>query len=397
MKLILIEPLLKGFGQHHLTYAVGIASAARKLDIDTQIIVDRNIDSDVYQHLIQHKIDVMPIFATNVATCIKARAVTWPLLACEYARALRHITLEKGTDSIVLTASGNIEYLSGAAILLLNSSKQTRLIMQMYQWATREHISKTPRTIRYYRHITENLVTKAMDSGKLVLAGQSDGIAAHLSQLFRRPIPALPFVIDWSGFLSWNVRKNARLQIGFLGVMRNEKGLSQFVSAMEQNKSDVEFLVQALVPDALPEPRTSDLIDRLRKIPNCKLFEGELSIDEYRALLSRVDIVVLPYRPEAFRYKTSNIFAEAVGLAKVIITPKDTFMGKTAEDLKIGITYSPYISAALSEAMKEAALRFEELHTRSQEVAPGWRQENSAVEFLRRVIEIACFPGGSVT
>ena len=171
--------------------------------------------------------------------------------------------------------------------------------------------------------------------------------------------------------------------------MRTDKGLSHFVSAMEQNKHKVDFVVQAFMPETLAEPEAPDLIRRLKRMPSCKLYEGELSMDDYRTLLGKIDIAVLPYRPGDFRYRTSNIFAEAVGLAKVVITPKETFMGKTADDLGIGVTYSPYSPEALSEAMEEAVMRFEELHARAQEVAMKWREGNSADEFVKRIIEIA--------
>ena len=201
-----------------LTYAVGIANAARKLGIETQIFAHRKIGDDTLHYLKQHKIDVVPVFATDVAACAKARSLIWPLLACDYARVLHRITYRNWTESLLVTASGKIEYLTGAALFLLNCSKHSRLLVQMYNWAIREQTSRTPRVIRCYRHITENLVAKAMDYGKLTIAGQSGGIAAHLSTLFGRPIPTLPFVIDWSVFPSNSEAGKPHLQMGFLGL-----------------------------------------------------------------------------------------------------------------------------------------------------------------------------------
>jgi glycosyltransferase involved in cell wall biosynthesis len=117
--------------------------------------------------------------------------------------------------------------------------------------------------------------------------------------------------------------------------------------------------------------------------------EGELSQYDYNQILSQLDIVVLPYRPDNFAAKTSNIFSEAIGLGKIVIAPLETLMGKILKKLGIGIAYFPYSSEALSKGIVEALTHYDVLRRRSYAASDQWRKENSSGAFLGRLLAIS--------
>jgi hypothetical protein len=228
------------------------------------------------------------------------------------------------------------------------------------------------------------MVIKAIDRGYLLLRGQGSDVAQHIGNRLNRHVPSLPFAIGWSSFKP-NKSKNNPLQIGFMGVMRAEKGFHQFVEAVENLTVDVEIIIQAQIPDTLGETDADELLERLKKNHRCQIIEGELSVNQYKTVFSRLDIAVLPYSPREFIRKTSNIFSESVGLGKVIVTPRATLMGKMLDEMKIGVTYAPYTSKALKQGIMAAITDFDTLHHKAKMLANTWREEHSAESFIHQI------------
>jgi glycosyltransferase involved in cell wall biosynthesis len=227
-----------------------------------------------------------------------------------------------------------------------------------------------------------------MDKGNLLLSGQGKDVAEHISKRLNREVPSLPFAIDWSNY-KINGSTSIPLQIGFLGVMRAEKGCRHFVEAVEKLTADVDIIVQAQFPEALGEPDASELFERLKRHHRCRVIEGELGAGEYRDILSKLDIAILPYRPDDFSQKTSNIFSESLGLGKLVIAPRATLMGKILASMNIGVAYSPYTSKALQNAIDAAVANFDEFHQVARKKAHDWREENSADSFVKHVLLFA--------
>ena len=388
MELFLFEPQLSSHGSHYLNYAVDIGKAAEKSGLSTKVFADRAIEPDALQTLKRSNIEVLPVFPSSLISRIRIRAIIWPAMAFIYAWTLIKYSRNISGSHIVCTVSGTLEYLSGISLAILAGVFRFKILVQMYSWETREHTSATPKLIRLYRNITELLVIKAIDKGNLLLCGQGREVAEHISKRLNRSVPSLPFAIDWSKYKK-NGSTNFPLQIGFLGVMRAEKGFRQFVEAVENLKANVDIIVQAQLPEALGESDAPELIERLKRNHRCQVLEGELSIREYRKVISKIDISILPYRPSNFSRKTSNIFSESVGLGKLIVAPRATLMGKMLETMNIGISYSPYTSKALQNAIDAAVSNFDELHHRARKKANNWCDENSADSFIKHILLFA--------
>ena len=388
MEILLFEPQLSSNGSHYLNYAYDIGKAAAKSGLRTKVFADRAIEPAALHTLKRSNIEVLPVFPSSLISRIRIRAIIWPAMALIYAWTLIKYTRNLSGSHIVCTVSGTLEYLSGISLAILAGAFRRKILVQMYSWETREHTSATPKLIRFYRNITERLVKKAINKGNLLLSGQGREVAEHISKRLNRSVPSLPFAIDWSKYKK-NGSTNSPLQIGFLGVMRAEKGFRQFVEAVENLKANVDIIVQAQVPEALGESDVPELIERLKRNHRCQVLEGELSIREYRKVISKIDIAILPYRPSNFSTKTSNIFSESVGLGKLIVAPRATLMGKMLASLSIGVTYSPYTSKALQNAIDAAVSNFDELHHRARKKANNWRDENSADSFIKHILLFA--------
>jgi len=385
--IILIEPRLQSKGDHYLNYAVDFAHAAEKLKLKTIIVTDRNIETDVQKLLEENGIHVIPVFPTRLLTIANIRFINWVMLSFGYAAAVMGLIRKYGKESIVCTISGNLEYLTVIGFLFLMLGDRQPPVVQMYVWESRENRSFTPRLIRIMRRLTEIAIQKAVIQKKIIIAGQGKDVADHIHERIGVEIPELPFIIDWNTFETGQ-RGEFPYRIGFLGTMRAEKGLRQLVSAIPCVRSEVQLYIQANVPASLGEPDAVLLIEEIKRLKNCRLISGEMDIPQYKKLLSMLDIILLPYRPEDFSHKTSNVFAEAMGLGKIIVAPEDTSIGRKLKEMNTGVVYSPYNKEQLAKAIDFAVLNYESLFRSAQKAASVWRLENSAEAFIQYLLEI---------
>lgn len=386
--LILIEPRLKSTADHYLTYALDLGSAAKRKKIKTKIVTDRRIDKKVRRLLEENGIEVFPIFPTYLLTISNSRFINWPFLTFAYAIMALGLIRKYYNNAIVCTLSGNIEYLSVVSLLFSLFTFKNQLIVQMYVWESREYTSFTPKLIKIYRRLTEKIVKRAILKNKLILAGQGQEVAKHIQSRLGVHIPSLPFIIDWHSYPSVKPSKKPPYKIAFLGAMRAEKGFQQLVEAIPYVQSKVEYYFQVLLPSTLGEKKAHKLVHKVKRYKNCHIFEGEIAIDEYKEIISMMDIIVLPYRPEDFIHKTSNIFAEAIGLGKIVIAPAETSIGRALRDLDVGVIYTPYTYDVLADAIDHAVMHFDLLHKTVQKIMIEWKMENSADSFLSRLIAI---------
>lgn len=81
---------------------------------------------------------------------------------------------------------------------------------------------------------------------------------------------------------------------------------------------------------------------------------GPFSAAEYKTLMMRYDILALPYDPQVYGNKPSGIFAEAVGLEKIVVVPASIRMAKIVQRHDIGVVYEDYSAAGLAADFDEA-------------------------------------------
>ncbi len=66
---------------------------------------------------------------------------------------------------------------------------------------------------------------------------------------------------------------------------------------------------------------------------NVEFIEGQLSAEDFESLLQEAEVVLLPYLPELFYYRTSSILYEAMALRKPVIVVEDTWLSERVETL----------------------------------------------------------------
>lgn len=260
------------------------------------------------------------------------------------------------------------------------------MVMQNFGWGPRrEFDTNYGPMMRSLCRLTDSLTRLGIDRGKVALFGQSQPLADFISRALKRPVGVMPMPQDWDRFPPRREPAEKPV-VSFVGEARVEKGLSQFVDAL--SLTTTAYRVEAVAtkpsweaPEILPFGIPRRPGDTWRHHP--------LSDDEYVRFLAGLDVMVLPYRPDSFVNRTSNMLAEALGLGQVVVAPAGTWMADVMQTHDVGVVYSPYSAVALARAIDRAVEDFAALRAESMAFAPEWRAKNSAQLWMERALSVA--------
>jgi glycosyltransferase involved in cell wall biosynthesis len=155
-----------------------------------------------------------------------------------------------------------------------------------------------------------------------------------------------------------------------VGDLRDEKGFPIVAAAIESLAHDplfhrMEFFLHcnwsgrsAARP---PEP------ERLKRLgaPNIHLIEMTMDETDYIRFLKSGDVLVLPYRQQSYRARTSGVLIEAMSLSKLVIVTDDTWMSDQTAAFGSGLTFPDGDVAALASAMRQCCLNLVSLQKRA--------------------------------
>ena len=115
------------------------------------------------------------------------------------------------------------------------------------------------------------------------------------------------------------------LRIGFFGQYRREKNLEFFLKAFEQARFSVP--VELIVQGATAKPEDANDFTRLteeyKKLPSVRFWHKNLIGAEWEQALLDVDVILMPYAAERYRYQTSAMLFTALGFNKpVLLSPE---------------------------------------------------------------------------
>ena len=167
----------------------------------------------------------------------------------------------------------------------------------------------------------------------------------------------------------------------FVGNAREEKGIGLLVEAIDYYLAHGQkgrFVVQSLdlaPPDIARNVSAKGIIEILDRP-----FVGQSYYDFIRS----GDVVLIAYDPKRYRYRTSHILIEAMGLGRPVITTSGSWMD--AELGRLGrsssILIQDYTGEGLGKAMVEFAQRRRELSEQARAIAADVRDRHNHHAFL---------------
>ncbi len=387
LQFVQIEPTLVKRAGHCFDYSYDIGTEAVRRGHRYRVLLGRELPLPYVRELQAAGIEVVRRFRATEVNKLRARAAKWLAHTVEFGRSLRSELLRLPASSVVFTASGELDYIVGAAAALALVDDGPRCIFHMFRAARAPEKIEESLVLRGYLSLTRRLLARSNGAG-LVISAQTGALAEPIFKYLGVSAAVLPSMVDWSRLLV-EPSVSAEPVIAFLGPARQEKGFHHLVRLHSALGSTCRFVVQ-LTPD--PDFATASFAataTRLRSDPRVVTYDRPLDRSEYAAALGRADIVMLPYDSAAYRDRTSGIFVEAIGLSKIVIAPAATWMGRELDRMGLYPGYRDESSDGILKHLCGAISRRAELGVQTAAVAPGWRREHSVESFVDGLLELA--------
>ncbi|HEX8363225.1 MAG TPA: glycosyltransferase [Longimicrobium sp.] len=171
----------------------------------------------------------------------------------------------------------------------------------------------------------------------------------------------------------------------YVGGWRTEQGVGDLADALIAMRGDFaegRFTATIQARASSVDPQAAAVQRRLKAaaIPGVEIVEEVLSRERFLGCLAAADFVVVPYQVEAYRYRTSGIFAEAVALGKPVITTRESWMaGELGGDE--ALLYTSGSPDDLVRTLRGAAGLLPELGARAARRRSAWNAFHNPATF----------------
>jgi len=148
------------------------------------------------------------------------------------------------------------------------------------------------------------------------------------------------------------------IRFGYLGVARQEKGFDLLPEAIRSYQA--ERAARGLEPDKfiIQTPGAgTEVLAELHSLSGVQTLDNCVFGADFHRMLEICDVVFIPYDPESYYLRSSHILIEALGMARPVITTRDTWM---EDELRthLGFPVGTFMERFDSESLADAMLAF---------------------------------------
>jgi len=172
--------------------------------------------------------------------------------------------------------------------------------------------------------------------------------------------------------------------IAILGRPLSRKGSTNVVKVIRRvlkAAPDTRFLIQA----------TARVPSQLLLVASSRVtvLFGGLSPQEYEANMNSANIVLLPYSIDAYKDRTSGVFADGAAHGKIAIVPSGTWMARQIRnELAAGVIYDDGSTRCISQAVLQAIDKAEHLQASAQDRSDYWWNHQSAATYIKQLLSM---------
>ncbi|MEO8132726.1 MAG: hypothetical protein ABI831_01925 [Betaproteobacteria bacterium] len=372
---------------HHYGNTSGLRDECVRRGIETHVFVHRQAHPALVQLL-----DANPVFDFGPYDRASTDPLAGPLedlilQGRSFAEGLAGAGNEFGPDDLLLVPSAlqNEVYGCALAFAQIPPERRPRLVLNFivenfFALGTR----RLGLIATLYRFAALQL-GRVVPAERLLLAANGRELSALFTQVLGHPVADLPMMHAYLPDTPRDSPESGTPCVAILGHSRAEKGFNLVPELVARNPH-LRFLVQ--VAPAGSEALWKEAGAGVKSASNVELVHGALDPLAYHALISRADVVLLPYDPALMSLRSSGVFSEAVAAGKTTVVPAGTWMaGHLAEGRGAGIVFDAFNGQAISAALAHAVAGFPELLARARACAPAWRAQQSTSAYLDRVLE----------
>jgi hypothetical protein len=377
---------------HHFNNSVGIRQAFTQNGLDTRFFVHRDAKRVVLEALQARAVfrfkpyqfaSQIPLAGPIGSLFIKGKA-----FAKGFDTAVAE-GLEPQDLVFVPTATQQEIYGCAIGISRLPPERRPRLILNFiienFLVAGKLEINWHAYLYRFaIRHLGR--VTR---SERVLLTTNGKRMAEWLGKVLARPVMEYPMPKHYPpGAMDVSVPAASKGPpcVAILGHSLPKKGF-HLVPELVARNPQLQWLVQ--VSPAGQDKLWHKARAAMHAAQNVQLVIGSLDPAAYYELISRADLILMPYDAAQLPLRSSGIFSEAVAASKVVVVPQGTWMSdQLAAGHGSGAVFDSQTPESISDALHQALARLPELSLYARTLAPAWRSQQSIFAYVDRALGV---------
>lgn len=389
----ILDPSLKSFNGHFLTYDNAVAQAAAAHGLKPKLFSAIDI-------LPQLPVEgtVVPTFRDGLERSFFRGPLTARLLGGTNMALLRrrffadmraHLNSDTlGQNPILYMHTTTPAQLPPMADWLAANKKlkPTLVIMLRYAPSPNPYYPKAGQ-VEAYREALDYFRDRGV-AHLVRLTSDSDTLVEEYKLLTDIPVHLLP--IPHTAHLQESVAMPKSRQITYLGNARATKGfqyLPHMVQAIRGELASGAWGCEFQANVMFGRDIASVLGVKLLRRQKVTLYENELSVDDYVHLLLRSSLVVIPYQLLYYYAQTSGVLCEALASAKPVVVPRGTWMAHQIRGRGVGELCLPGDRESFADAVKTAMRNIDALTEKAQAFRAEWVSYHSPTHFMNELMK----------
>jgi hypothetical protein len=378
--LIIIDPSLKSYNGHFLTYDKVLADEAKSRGERCTVLAARSVEQRVAGGL-----DVIPCFRYGLEATLNDEALATAFLA-DLMAGTRSVKMEPRTVLFLHTTTHRqIE----PAVQVLTQDRlrdSTLVILLRYSTAPNPHWPNAG-TVRQYRDALRSIQRLGM-AHRVRLVTDSELLAAEYQAITDLRIELMP--IPHAGDTLRADDTDSAPRLVYLGNARSTKGfqylpymVSQIRPTLDSGAWAAEFQANVMFRR---DTESVAALCALREEP-VTLLEDELSMHQYEQLLNRASLILLPYQTLYYHSQTSGVFAEAIGRGIPVVVPRGTWMASQIGESGAGMLFAPGDRVDFADTVKRAMSAISKLTGCARALQPTWIAKHNPAAFVEHLLD----------
>ena len=226
---------------------------------------------------------------------------------------------------------------------------------------------------------------------RIVLTCETQSLAQTYQHLLGIAPLVMPVPLDTADTPRAVARSPQAPTVTYVGYAKREKGthlLPDIVTAVRGRCPQVRFEIQLMA-------HNDELIDTVRAglaahADVVTIVEGPLSRADYRDLVCRGSLILMPYDSRTYQDRGSGVYTDARSFGVPVIAPAGTAIASDALQLGMAATFDEFTAASVAEAIVAAVARLPQLDAAAMRASAA-----QPVGYLKALLER--FERGAVT
>lgn len=409
-RLLVVDQSLKNFEGHYFEYDLAVIDAATRLGMQTALAP--------HQSFAANALGAAPVIGRfsndwNAAGRSPMRAALRRGLAILPER-LRHFLLKAAAPALAQagpsTVTANRAFAEALLQIIAHATLDTDDHVLIHTLGESELLGLSavlseraaprPRLHLVLRYDGTEAGAKAFSAlgntgARLTFWTDTEQLAMHYRDLGAPRIAVLPIPHCLHDPVARPDRRPGPLTMSYLGGARGDKGfalLPGLADAMAEpllKTGHARLRIQCNYALSTEEPIMADARRKLARFPNgwVELIDWPLDTTTFQSALLTTDLLLLPYRADIYRRRSSGLLVQAMVAGIPTIVPANTWLA-TEAPAGAHVTFDEDVP--LIDAVQQAVAAQTELSAAAQRAAPEARRKHSAERLVQMLVEPAC-------